>query len=176
MKNDSTRDNSLTFFEAKLSSLKYLWWIPILLATCNIGKNRLVHRPLSFRLLRKISCSKHAVVVFNISKKDSISRLALSQNLKNGVWLRRFAEGVLFLWQLQDIFLNLFLWQICRLFLVNGGGSISKCSLIKRTCLWLNKLLVLWTLNRGVKIFLRTAYWIMNISWKHYTGGWGKNI
>ena len=35
---------------------------------------------------------------------------------------------------------------------------------------------VLWTLNRRVKIFLRTAYWIMKISWKHHTGGWGKNI
>ena len=38
------------------------------------------------------------------------------------------------------------------------------------------KLFILWTLNRQAKIFLRTAYWIMKISWKHHTGGWGKNI
>ena len=38
LKNDSTRDNSLKF------PLKNLWWIPILIATCNICKNRLIHR------------------------------------------------------------------------------------------------------------------------------------
>ena len=32
-KNDSTRDNSLKFLEVKLSPLKNLWWIPILVAT-----------------------------------------------------------------------------------------------------------------------------------------------
>ena len=44
LKNDSTRDNSLKFLEVKLSPLKNLWWIPILVATCNICKNRLVYR------------------------------------------------------------------------------------------------------------------------------------
>ena len=38
------------------------------------------------------------------------------------------------------------------------------------------RLFVLWTLNRQAKIFLRTAYWIMKISWKYHTGVWGKNI
>ena len=37
-------------------------------------------------------------MVFKFGKKDSITRLALSQGLKNGVCLKRFAEGVLFLW------------------------------------------------------------------------------
>ena len=53
---------------------------------------------------------------------------------------------------------------------------LSKRSLIKHVCLWHDKLIVLWTLNRQAKIFLRIAYWIMKISWKHHTGGWGKNI
>ena len=53
---------------------------------------------------------------------------------------------------------------------------LSKRSLIKHVCLWNNKLIVLGTLNRQAKIFLRIAYWIMKISWKHHTGGWGKNI
>ena len=72
--------------------------IPILVATCNICKNRPVDR----------RCPSHEVMVFNFSKKDSITRFTLSQNLKNGVWLRRFAVGVLFLWQLQDNFFSLF--------------------------------------------------------------------
>ena len=38
------------------------------------------------------------VMVFNVNKKDSISRLALSWDLKNGVCQRHFAEGALFLW------------------------------------------------------------------------------
>ena len=64
----------------------------------------------------KLQQSKHIVMVFNFSKKDS--RLALSQDLKNGVYLRRFAEGVLFLWQLPEnvLRLGLFLQQFCRLF------------------------------------------------------------
>ena len=40
-------------------------------------------------------------MVFNFSKKDSITGLALSRNMKNGVWQRSFAEGVLFFWELQ---------------------------------------------------------------------------
>ena len=105
-KNDSTRDNSLKFLEVKLSPLKNLWWIPILVATCNICKNRLVHR----RCLSGY-CEKYHVqsTEFWPSILVKITRLALSQNLKNGVWLRRFAEGVLFLWQLQENFLGLFL-------------------------------------------------------------------
>ena len=43
LKIDSTRDNSLKYLEVKLSPLKNLWWIPILVATCNICKLWLVH-------------------------------------------------------------------------------------------------------------------------------------
>ena len=129
----------------------------------------------SFRLLWKISRSKHWVMVFNFSKKDYISWLALSQNLKNRVRLRRFAEGILFLWQLQENFLISFYYKFAGFF-SKWWGSILKRSLIKRTCSWLNKLLVLWTLNRQAEIFLRTAYWIMKISWKHHPEGWSKNI
>ena len=39
-----------------------------------------------------------------------------------------------------------------------------------------DKLVLLWILNRQAKLFLRSAYWIMKISWKHHTGGWSKNI
>ena len=60
-------------------------------------------------------------MVFNFSKKDSITRLALSQNLKNGIWLRRFAEGVLFLWQRRENFLSLFLTNL-QAFSVNDSG------------------------------------------------------
>ena len=48
----------------------------------------------SFRLLRKISCSKPVVMAFSFSKK----RVALIRNLKNGVLLTRLDKGVLFLW------------------------------------------------------------------------------
>ena len=51
---------------------------------------------------------------------------------------------------------------------------LSKRSLIKRTCSW-REVIVLWTLNRQAKIFLRTAYWIIKICWTHHTGGWGEN-
>ena len=39
----------------------------------------------AFWLLSKISCSKHVDTVFNYSKKDRITRLVPSWNLKNGV-------------------------------------------------------------------------------------------
>ena len=56
------------------------------------------------------------------------------------------------------------------------GKYLSTRSQIKRTCSWCEKLFVLWTLNRQAKTFLSTVYGIMKISWKHHTGGWGKNI
>ena len=37
-------------------------------------------------------------MVYNFSKKESITRLALGQDLKNGVCLICFAEGILFPW------------------------------------------------------------------------------
>ena len=48
-------------------------------------------------IVKNIYCSKDVVMIFNISKKDSITRFALIRDLKNGACLRRFAEGVLFL-------------------------------------------------------------------------------
>ena len=54
------------------------------------------------------------------------------------------------------------------------GKYLSKHSPIKGTCSWRDKHFVIWTLKRRAKIFLRTAYWTMKISWKHPTGGWGK--
>ena len=45
--------------------------------------------------------------------------------------------------------------QVCLIRLCFEGRSISKHSLIKHTCLWHDKLIVLWTLNRQAKIFLR---------------------
>ena len=51
-----------------------------------------------FQFIVKISCSKHVVVAFNFSKKDPITRLALSRSLKKRVGQRRFAENVLYLW------------------------------------------------------------------------------
>ena len=36
-------------------------------------------------------------MIFDFSKKDPITKLALIRDLKIGVCLRRFAEGVLFL-------------------------------------------------------------------------------
>ena len=53
---------------------------------------------------------------------------------------------------------------------------LSKLSLIKHTCSPRDKLIVLWILNSWAKIFLRTAYWIMKISWKDHTESWGKNF
>ena len=41
---------------------------------------------------------------------------------------------------------------------------LSKRSLIKHTCSWRDRLIVLWTLNRQAKIFLR----ILNISLSHH--------
>ena len=51
---------------------------------------------------------------------------------------------------------------------------LSKRTLIKLTYSWRDKFFVLWTMNRQAKIFLRNAYWIMKITWKHHTGSWGK--
>ena len=36
-----------------------------------------------FQFIVKISCSKHVVVAFNFSKKDPITRLALSRSLES---------------------------------------------------------------------------------------------
>ena len=44
LKNESTREIFLKFLEVKLSPQKILWLNPISVATCNICKNRLVHR------------------------------------------------------------------------------------------------------------------------------------
>ena len=41
-------------------------------------------------------------MVFNFSKKDSMTGFALIRNLKNGVWLSCFAAGVLLFWELQE--------------------------------------------------------------------------
>ena len=95
LKNDSTSDNSLKFLEVKLSPLKNLWWYPILVATCNICKKRLVHRRYQSGYCEKYVQSTE--LWSSILVKKTIIRLALSQNPKNGVWLRCFAEGVLFL-------------------------------------------------------------------------------
>ena len=43
LKNDSTRDNFSKFSDMNSSPLKNLWSIPILVATGNICKNRLIH-------------------------------------------------------------------------------------------------------------------------------------
>ena len=44
LKSNSTRYNYLTFLVVKLSPQKILWWILILVANCNICKDRLVQR------------------------------------------------------------------------------------------------------------------------------------
>ena len=44
---------------------------------------------------------------------------------------------------------------------------LSKRSLIKHTCSWRDRLIVLWTLNRQAKIFLRNVYYCLVVSlWK----------
>ena len=58
-------------------------------------KNRLVLNVVLPVIVKNIT-SKNVVMVFNFSKKDSITELALIRNLKNGVLLTCFAEGVLF--------------------------------------------------------------------------------
>ena len=74
-------NNSLKLLEVKLSPLKNLWWVPILVATSNICKNSL-----AYRHYLSGYCEKYAQsTVFSFSKKDSVTRLGLSQNLKNGV-------------------------------------------------------------------------------------------
>ena len=132
-KNDSTRDNSLKFLEVKLSPLKSMWWIPILVATCNICKNRVIHRCCLSGYCEKYHVqstelwSSILVKTWNLhGKKDSMTRLALSQNQKNGVWLRRFAESVLFLWQHKgNFFKSLFITNL-QAFLVNDRESIPR--------------------------------------------------
>ena len=57
-------------------------------------------------------------MVFNFSKKDSVSGLPLVQNLKNGVWLWCFTEGVLFLWNLQEKKFESFFIANLQVFLV----------------------------------------------------------
>ena len=76
----------------------------------------------------------------------------------------------------KNVFLVSFYSKFSGFFSERWGKHFSKRSLIKHNCSWRDKLIVLWTLNRQAKIFLRTAYWIMKISWKHHTGGWSKNI
>ena len=44
LKSNSTRNSFLTFLEMKLSSKKRLWMIPIVVATYNISKSRMVQR------------------------------------------------------------------------------------------------------------------------------------
>ena len=119
-----------------------MWWIPILVATWNICKNRL-----AYRHYLSGYCEKYAQsTVFSFSKVDSVTRLGLSQNLKNGVWLRRFAEGVLVLWQLQENFWVSFYNKFAG-FSKWWGKYLSKRSLIKRT--WS------WRVNFLAKLFLR---------------------
>ena len=82
----------MKFLEVKLSPQKSLWWIPILVVTCNISKNRLPHGhyPSGY-------CEKYHVQLTqlwsSILVKKTITRLALSRNLKNGVWLRRLLKS-----------------------------------------------------------------------------------
>ena len=67
---------------------------------------------LSFRLLWKISCSKHEAVVFNFSKKE-YHWICSKLESDNEFWLRCFAEGVLFFWELQKkIFESLFIGNL----------------------------------------------------------------
>ena len=90
-------DNLLKFLELKLSPQKSLWWIPVLVATFNICKNRL-----SLRSCPSGYCEKYHVQSMSLWSSilasiliKKINRLAPSCNLKNGVCLRRFAFGVL---------------------------------------------------------------------------------
>ena len=69
---------------------------------------------------------KARVIVFNFSQKDCITGIDLSQNRKNGVWLRLFVEGVLFFWVTsRKFFESLFIANL-QTFLVEDGRSISR--------------------------------------------------
>ena len=66
-------------------------------------------------------------MVFNFSKKDFATRLTLSENLKNGIWLRRFAKGFLFLSHFKKFF-----WVS---FYNKFAGFFSKCPSFKEVSL-----------------------------------------
>ena len=61
-----------------------------------------------FRLLWKISSSKHVVTDVNFGKREPLTRLALSRSLKNGICQSRYAEGALysenFCWTFRNFF------------------------------------------------------------------------
>ena len=123
LKNDSTRDNSLNFLEVKLSSLKNLWWIPILVPTCNICKNRLVHR-----LCLSGYCEKYLVQSTEL-RSSILVKKTLSLDLP---WVRISKTGKAFCWRCfiplatsRKFFESLFLKNL-QAFLVNDEGSISR--------------------------------------------------
>ena len=77
----------LFFWQSETYLITYL--------TCNNCKNRLVLN-VFLQVVVKNIMFKARSNIFNFSKKNSITRLVLSQNLKKRVWITCFAEGVLF--------------------------------------------------------------------------------
>ena len=114
----------------------------------------------AFQVIVKNITFKARVKVFNFSKKDSITRLSLSQNLK-----KEFDQGVLLMAFYSFGSFEKSFWvsyNKCAGFFSKWCGKyLPKRSLIKRTCSWRDKFFVLWTLNNQAKKFLRTAYWII---------------
>ena len=87
LKNDSTRDSFLTFLEMKLSSKKRLWMIPILVATYNISKSRMVQRRCPSAYCGKCQV-RNTSLVLNFSTNDSTSR----RTLKNKLFFKSFGK------------------------------------------------------------------------------------
>ena len=89
LKSDSTSDNFLKFLEVRLSPPKSLWWIPILVAICNICKNRFVHRRCSSGYCKRYHVQRHVLMVFNFS--NTILSLDLMLDLIGaGIWKTEF--------------------------------------------------------------------------------------
>ena len=88
----------LEMFEGAILPTESLRWIPILVATCNIFKNRTDHGCCPSGCCEKYNVQSTQLRSAILIKKSFITGLALCRNLKNGVWLKRFAEGVLFPW------------------------------------------------------------------------------
>ena len=128
LKSVSTRDNFFEIFGSEIIPTKswrwnyshqkvydvFLYWQQ---SGIFVSQNRLAHRGCPSGCCEKYHVQSLQSWSSVLVKKDSITRVALIRNLKNGVLLMRFDKGVLFLWQLQEHFLRLshFLSQICRL-------------------------------------------------------------
>ena len=144
-------------FEVKLSALKNLWWIPILVATCNICKNRLVHW-----CCLSGYCEKYHAQNMEFWSSVAVKK-ALSLDLAwVRIWKTEFDSGVLLkafysFGNFKKIFWVSFYDKFAGFFRKWWGKYLSKQCLIKRNCSWRDKLFVLWALNRRAKIFLRTA-------------------